>query len=240
MAAIISGLPNLGYSGLAPDADVTVVALAPGQDDLIRNEALVAAIDGAMRDGYDVISISLGVQTPDPTLRDSIASATASGVVVVAAAGPDPSDIVLYPAAFPGVLAAAGDAAAGGHAHHDDGDDPEGTGGHESHDQEGSSADTNGQPATASSRFPTVIVPLSAIQMPRYEPADRSFSLEEEDHSSAAAAMLAALVAGYRSAAERCRDIADLTTYLSRVLDNGSDGRAILDEVLPECTGQEN
>lgn len=230
MAAILSGVPGLGFPGLAPDADVTVVPLAPGQEDLIRNERVVAAIDQAVVEGYDIISISLGVQTPDPVLAASIGAAIDSGVVVVAAAGPDPSDVVLYPAAFPGVLAATGDASEDGHDHEGAATD-EDAGGH--HVDEAATR-------RSSPRFPTVTVPLSALALPAYDPANGSFSLGREEHSSAAAAMLAGLVAGHRSATRECADMTDLATYLSRIMENGADGRPLLDDVAPECTGQGN
>lgn len=215
MAAIIAGLPALGYSGVAPDADVTVMPLAPGRDDLVRNESLVAALDQAVTDGYDLISISLGSQTPDPALRASMSKAVARGIVVVASAGPDPSDIVLYPAALPGVLAAvadAGEPSADGHSH---------------------------KRFTEASRFPTLTVPLSAMRLPRYEADRASFTLQRDNHSSEAAAVLTGLVAGYRSAAAECRNMPSRETYLSRVLDNGRNGRPLLADTLVECTAEE-
>ena len=232
LAAVISGLSSLGWSGVAPDAQVTVVPLAPALTDLVRKEALVAAVDRAVEQDFDIINISMGAQTPDPALRDSVARAIARGITVVSAAGPDPSGIVLYPAGFPGVMAAA--APAGGAAHsHSHGDD--------AHDHAGD-AEADHAPADGDSPalVPVVAVPLSAIELPRYDAAGGTFTMEDEDHSSTAAAVLTGLIAGHRSAAGACSSAPPLETYLDRLLVNAAEGNSLLDGLLEECIQEDS
>lgn len=219
LAAVISGLPELGWTGLAPDADLTVLALAPAVTDLVRSEMLVAAVDDAVEQGFDVINISMGAQTPDPALRDSIARAIAAGAAVVSAAGAEPDSVVLYPAGFPGVLAAVGDAPHD-HATHDHGPDD----------------DTQEPAPTGPDLLDTVAVPLSALELPQYDPATSSFTVGRAEHSSEAAAVLTGLVAGHRSASAACDRAPDLDSYLSVVRRNSATPHALLHDVLPECS----
>lgn len=63
------------------------------------------AVYYAADQGVDVISISLGTTADDPYLREAISYALDKGAVVVAAAGNDGCDCMLYPARYPEVIA---------------------------------------------------------------------------------------------------------------------------------------
>lgn len=63
------------------------------------------AINYAVDQGVDVISLSLGSDLPDPYVREAVARALKAGIVVVAASGNDGCDCIVYPANYPEVLA---------------------------------------------------------------------------------------------------------------------------------------
>jgi hypothetical protein len=59
----------------------------------------------AINQGADVISISLGSDLPDDYVRQAVDAALKAGIVVVAAAGNDGCDCMVYPANYPETLA---------------------------------------------------------------------------------------------------------------------------------------
>lgn len=63
------------------------------------------AIGYAVERGADVINCSFGYQTQTETMRLAIQYALENGVIVVAAAGNNGQEIVMYPAGYPGVMA---------------------------------------------------------------------------------------------------------------------------------------
>lgn len=66
---------------------------------------VAAAIRYAADRGAGVISLSLGAPNPDPAVENAIDYAESRGAVVVAAAGNDGCDCMLYPANYPDVIA---------------------------------------------------------------------------------------------------------------------------------------
>lgn len=66
---------------------------------------VAAAVRYAADHGANVISLSLGTTADDPYLHEQIDYAISRGVVVLAAAGNDGCDCLLYPAAYPEVVA---------------------------------------------------------------------------------------------------------------------------------------
>ena len=74
---------------------------------------IAEGIDWAVGHGAKVINMSLGGPGSSSVLATSVANAIARGVVVVAAAGNDGSDVVQYPAAYYGVIAVGATNAAG-------------------------------------------------------------------------------------------------------------------------------
>ncbi len=106
------GRGTSGILGIAPRAKIlpvryhtqTLVGHLPG------------GIDWAVEHGAKVICIASG-GSDDPLLRYAVERAIAADVVVVAAAGNRPGDLrVIFPAAYSGVLAAAGVDRNGNHA----------------------------------------------------------------------------------------------------------------------------
>jgi subtilisin family serine protease len=81
-----------------PDAQNT----APGAS----TEDVASAINWAVANGANVISMSIGSGSPDNTYEEpAVAAAIAAGVTVVAAAGNETQDTLDYPAADPKVIA---------------------------------------------------------------------------------------------------------------------------------------
>lgn len=68
--------------------------------------SVVSAINYAVKHGADIISMSLGTRTPVPTVQEAIIEAAKNGVVCFVAAGnAGASEQLLYPAAYPEVIA---------------------------------------------------------------------------------------------------------------------------------------
>jgi type VII secretion-associated serine protease mycosin len=110
VAGIIGGQRRAGsgFAGMAPGARLLSIRVAVSRD---GNDAgaLADGIRAAVRQGAQVINVSLTVETPDRRLQQAVQYALGHDVVVVAAAGNEntasqgnPRE---YPASFPGVLA---------------------------------------------------------------------------------------------------------------------------------------
>ncbi|RLN03911.1 hypothetical protein C2845_PM13G11070 [Panicum miliaceum] len=99
--SISGGLANGTASGMAPGAHVAVYkACGDDRDDGCPDDAILSAMDEAVKDGVDIISLSLGGPFGATYDHDVIAvaafSAMQNGVVVIACAGnvgPDPSTV---------------------------------------------------------------------------------------------------------------------------------------------------
>jgi hypothetical protein len=76
-----------------------------------RAVQVAAAVDWLVEAGSDVINLSLGLPTDRTVLADACARAVAAGVIVCAASPARGAPV--YPAAYPGVLRATGDARCG-------------------------------------------------------------------------------------------------------------------------------
>lgn len=103
VAGIIVG--NKKITGVAPEAKIRdyKVLRSNGSG---NSQAVARAINQAVRDGCDVLNLSLGSDGLSPQIKKAIESATERGVIVVCAAGNDGTDID-YPAAFPETIAVA-------------------------------------------------------------------------------------------------------------------------------------
>lgn len=73
---------------------------------------LAAAIHWGLQERADLLHVSLGLPHDRAVLESAIAAATAAGVLVVAAA--PARGLTTYPASYPGVIRATGDARCGG------------------------------------------------------------------------------------------------------------------------------
>lgn len=92
-------------TGVAHGASLVPVRVLGGSEGTVAD--VIAGVRWVVNNGNpraDVINLSLGSQTENPTLRDAVAEASAAGILVVAASGNAGDDRPFYPAAFPSVL----------------------------------------------------------------------------------------------------------------------------------------
>lgn len=91
-------------AGLAPEADILDVRVMNAQG-IGDTFTLARGILDAANAGAGVLNLCLGSIGDSGVLRDAIEYARAQGALVVAAAGNNGDEALLYPAAYPGVLA---------------------------------------------------------------------------------------------------------------------------------------
>lgn len=103
----VLGLDNdIGVVGVAPSATLMIgKVLNNGGYGL--DSWIAQGISWATANGADVISMSLGGDTPDQATQDACDAAQAAGVLVVAAAGNSASAAPSYPAAYSSVVSVA-------------------------------------------------------------------------------------------------------------------------------------
>ncbi|MDQ7911343.1 type VII secretion-associated serine protease mycosin [Phytohabitans sp. ZYX-F-186] len=107
--------PGAGALGMAPKAKILPIRYGITEHQ-VTSEALSVGIQWAVKNGASVISIS-SVGDPSDRLRSAISEAAADDVVIVAAAGNQPSaHSVGFPAAYDGVLAVGATDRDGNHA----------------------------------------------------------------------------------------------------------------------------
>lgn len=101
--AAATGNNAKGIAGV--DWKTKVLPIQALDDDGYGNTRSVGeAIRYAVKRNVDVINLSLGSEFQDEYVREAVELATAAGILVVAAAGNDGCDCVLYPARYPEVL----------------------------------------------------------------------------------------------------------------------------------------
>lgn len=98
--------------GVAPEVGLLAVRVM-GDGGVGDTFTLARGVIEAVNGGARVINMSVGSRGDTPVLREAIAWARREGAVIVAAAGNDGADGVLYPARYPGVLAVGAVDAAG-------------------------------------------------------------------------------------------------------------------------------
>lgn len=110
VTGILAALRDNG-AGIAGMANVTLLAYrvvdATGEGDC---SDIARAVNRAVHEGADVISLSVYCKTPSPVIADAVNWAAANGVLVVAAAGNEAPDLVecpRTPARYPSVVAVA-------------------------------------------------------------------------------------------------------------------------------------
>ncbi len=99
VASIISG-----SLGIAPEAGLLDFRVLDGLG-VGSSFAVAAAIVAAVDQGADIINLSLGLYRETHVLREAVRYASEKGVLMVAAAGNDGLAQLVYPAAYPEVLA---------------------------------------------------------------------------------------------------------------------------------------
>ncbi|GAC1372131.1 MAG: hypothetical protein NVSMB39_6370 [Candidatus Saccharimonadales bacterium] len=103
-SAVAHGTHTAALAGLLnPNAKILPLQ-ALADDGTGYTDSVAAAVRYAADHGAKIISLSLGSASDDPYLHQQIDYAISRGAVVVAAAGNDGCDCMLYPAAYPEVL----------------------------------------------------------------------------------------------------------------------------------------
>lgn len=93
-----------GVQGVAYECDLYIYK-ALGDNGAGRSDWIAAAIDEAVKDGVQVLNLSLGSSARDSQTPPAIQRAVAAGVIVVCAAGNDFRKPVSFPAAYDGAFA---------------------------------------------------------------------------------------------------------------------------------------
>ncbi len=96
---------GVGHAGVDWHCKVMVLKVMGNTDGGTNIMHLVAGIKYAADNGADVINMSLGDDRQNNFLRQAVGYAAGLGVVMVAAAGNDNTENILYPAAYPDVIA---------------------------------------------------------------------------------------------------------------------------------------
>jgi len=100
----VLGLDNTdGVIGVGPSASL-IIGKVLNNGGYGVDSWIATAIDWAVAQGADVISMSLGEDVPDPALEEACLNAFNAGVLVVASAGNAANSAPNYPASFPGVM----------------------------------------------------------------------------------------------------------------------------------------
>lgn len=100
----VLGLDNTeGVIGVGPSASL-IIGKVLNNGGYGVDSWIATAIDWAITQGADVISMSLGEDIPDPALEEACLNAFNAGVLLVASAGNEADSEPRYPACFPGVM----------------------------------------------------------------------------------------------------------------------------------------
>jgi len=103
-AGIIAALANgIGVKGYVPNARIYSYRVFAKDGEGAYTFDIVKAIQRAVEDGCDIISMSLGSDTPQSAIRSKTEFAYENGALCIAATGNEGGS-VSYPAAFPAVL----------------------------------------------------------------------------------------------------------------------------------------
>jgi subtilisin family serine protease len=102
MASVIASHTD-SYSGIAPGCEILSYRVI---DDTGSTDSytVASAIISAVKDGADVINLSLGGETGSEVLKQSVSYAKDHGVPVIAAVGNEGVGYVNFPAAYDGVI----------------------------------------------------------------------------------------------------------------------------------------
>jgi subtilisin len=103
-AGVIGALMNgHGIKGYVPKAEILAYRVFADNADGASTFDIASAIQLAVEDGCDIISMSLGSETAQAAIRTKIELAYEKGVLCIAATGNEGSSVG-YPAAFPSVI----------------------------------------------------------------------------------------------------------------------------------------
>ncbi|PQD96209.1 hypothetical protein CYL18_06315 [Pradoshia eiseniae] len=104
VGGIIAASANngVGVSGVAPGAKIMPVNVFRGQ--LAYTSEIIRGIEYAVKNGADIINMSMGMEMYSKALNEAIQKAYNKGVLIVAAAGNDGIYTVNYPAGYNNVI----------------------------------------------------------------------------------------------------------------------------------------
>ncbi len=106
VAGLVGATGNNGVGTAAVNWRTKILPLQVLEDSGVGySDTIAAAIRYAIAQSVDVINLSLGSDQSDFYLEDAIRAASAAGIPVVAASGNGGCACVLYPAAYPSVIA---------------------------------------------------------------------------------------------------------------------------------------
>ena len=104
VAGTVAALNNsIGVVGVGPAVDLLAVKVLSRSGSGFLSD-VIEGIQWAINNGAQVINLSLGSSSGSQAMHDAVAAAQNAGVVVVAAAG-NSGGAVIYPAAYPEVIA---------------------------------------------------------------------------------------------------------------------------------------
>lgn len=107
VAGVAAATGNNGTGIAGVDWNTKILPIQALDDDAYGDTLSVGrAINYAVSQGADVINLSLGSNLPDSYVEQAVKAAVAAGAIVVAAAGNDACDCMVYPANYPEVVAA--------------------------------------------------------------------------------------------------------------------------------------
>ncbi|MCQ2485451.1 MAG: S8/S53 family peptidase [Clostridia bacterium] len=107
MANIIASNPKDSKSvlGIALGSKILSIKINCDSEGNIELEDIIKGIKVAINNQVDIINISIGIQNGNKELENIINTAINSGIIVIAAAGNYIDNDLLYPAAYPNVIA---------------------------------------------------------------------------------------------------------------------------------------
>ena len=113
MSLLSAPVNNWGSVGICP-ASTLILANVDSADNNMYTSSIVAALNFARLDArVDIISVSLGTTTNDPSLLAAINSCYSAGKLIFAAAGNQSGYGIIYPAYYPGVISVASSSSSG-------------------------------------------------------------------------------------------------------------------------------
>lgn len=108
-AGIASAKANnsIGVSGICPNCKI--MALRAGYMDVggkgtLQGDFIIEAINYAVNNGADIISMSFGTYSPSSGIQEALQGAYNEGVILVAASGNENTNTLTYPAAYSSVI----------------------------------------------------------------------------------------------------------------------------------------
>jgi hypothetical protein len=105
MAMIASGAVKPHGVQTEGETQIPVIPIRAFDDNgFTSNSSIMSSIDFALQNGARVMSLSWGSETRSDFMEAALNYARSKGLIVVAAAGNEPTGKLVYPAAYPGVI----------------------------------------------------------------------------------------------------------------------------------------